>query len=319
MQILKRWTALLALAAISAVAQAQSWPSKPVRIIVPSTTGGALDIFSRLFGGAFEKQLGQPFVTDNRPGALSQIGTEAVVKSPADGYTILLTSIQVASEEALNPAWTMKFERDLSAISMFAGSGQVIVVSNKLPMKTLAELIAYSKANPGKLNQAESGGISTDMAILKHRLGAGRMETILYKGSQPAIQAVVAGEADWFGASVTDALPLEKAGKLRMIAYTERARHPLLPQIPTVNEAAGIDDYDASFWFLFAGPAALPRDIVTKMHAATQQAMRTPDIGEKVSNFGMRPLDFSPDQARDRVVARVRLLQKLSSEGIKFR
>jgi tripartite-type tricarboxylate transporter receptor subunit TctC len=319
MQILKRWAAAVVLAALSTTAAAQAWPSKPVRIIVPSTTGGALDIFARLLGGAYEKQLGQPFVTDNRPGALSQIGTEAVVKSPPDGYTLLLTSIQVASEEALNPAWTMKFERDLTAVSMFAGSGQVIVVSNKLPVKNLAELIAYSKANPGKLNQAQSGGISTDMAILKHRLGAGRMEEILYKGSQPAIQAVVTGEADWFGASVTDALPLEKAGKLRMIAYTERARHPLLPQVPTVNEAAGIDDYDASFWFLIAGPAGLSRDIVTKLHGATQSAIRSPEIGEKVANFGMRPLDFSPEQARDRVTARIRLLQKLSAEGIKFR
>lgn len=311
--------AALALAMVSASAFAQAWPSKPVRLIVPTAAGGANDIFARLIGSSFEKRFGQPFVVEARPGALSQIGTEAVVKSPADGYTLLVTSIQVASEEALNPAWNMKFENDLTAISMFVGGGVVLVASNKLPVKNLAELIAYSKANPGKLNQAESGGISTDLAILKHRTGAGRIETILYKGAQPAFQAVVAGEADFYGGSLLDAVPLEKAGRLRILAYGERTRHPMIPQVPTMAEALGMDDYEASYWFLLAGPAGLPRDIVTRLNTATNEAMKTPEVAGKVANFGMRPMELTPEQARERVVARIKLLQKLSAEGVKFR
>jgi tripartite-type tricarboxylate transporter receptor subunit TctC len=311
--------AALALVVASGAALAQSWPSKPVRLIVPTAAGGANDVFARLIGASFEKRFGQPFVVEARPGALSQIGTEAVVKSPADGYTLLVTSIQVASEEALNPAWNMKFENDLTAISMFVGGGIVLVASNKLPVKNLAELVAYSKANPGKLNQAEAGGISTDLAILKHRAGAGRVETILYKGAQPAFQAVVTGEADFYGGSLLDAVPLEKAGRLRILAYGERTRHPMIPQVPTIAEALGMDDYEASYWFLLAGPAGLPRDIVTRLNAATNEAMKTPEVAEKVANFGMRPLELTPEQARERVIARIRLLQKLSAEGVKFR
>lgn len=313
------WLAAFGILLSAGAANGQSWPTRPVRIIVPTAAGGANDIFARLLGSNLEKRFSQPFVVEARPGALSQIGTEAVVKSPPDGYMLLLTSIQVASEEALNPAWNMRFERDLTPVSMFVGGGIVIVASNKLPVKTLAELIAYSKANPGKLNQAEAGGISTDLAILKHRSGAGRVETILYKGAQAAFQAIVAGEADFYGGSVLDAVPLEKAGRLRILAYGERARHPLLPQTPTAAEALRIEDFDASYWFLLAGPAGLPRDIVTGLHAATQEAIRTPEVSQRIASFGMRPLEMTPEEAREKVVARIRMLQKLSAEGVKFR
>jgi tripartite-type tricarboxylate transporter receptor subunit TctC len=325
MDDLKRLALRLALAVLSstavlqsAPALAQAWPSKPVHIIIPTAAGGATDVLTRLLTAQYEKRYGQPFVIEFRPGALSQIGTEAVVKSPPDGYTFLSTSTQIVSEEALNPAWTIRFERDVTAVSLFVGGAIAIVSSTKLPVNTLAELVAYAKANPGKLNQAESGGISTDLAIFKHRLGL-RSETILYKGAQASIQAVATGEADFYGATVLDALPLEKAGRLKILAYGERSRHPMLPQTPTVNEALNIDWFDGSFWFFLGGPAGLPRDIVTSLHAATQDALRAPEVAQRIATFGMRPLDLTPEQTREQIVSRIRLLQKMVAEGVKLR
>lgn len=318
-----RHTVFLSLAMLCVPVNAQTaadYPSKSVRLIVPFPPGGATDVLARIAGAYFGSVFKQPFVIENRPGAFTQIGTEVVVKAPADGYTLLNASINPSSEQALNKDWPFKLERDMTPIAMYGQGGYAIIASNNVPIANLRDLVAYSKANPGKLNEAASSGVGTDMAILKHQIGAGPVETIVYKGGPQAVQAIVTGEAHLFGAAVLDVVQLAKDGKLKIIAYSERERHPLLPNVPTANESGvGLTNFDAAFWFVLIGPAGLPPEIVAKLSAATRDLVKTPDFVNRIAAFGMRPLSMSPQETRDRMIARIKLLEQISAAGVKLR
>jgi tripartite-type tricarboxylate transporter receptor subunit TctC len=266
-----------------AVAQAD-YPSKPVRIIVPFATGGLTDVLARLSGASLARRFNQPFVTENRPGGNTQIGIDAVAKSPKDGYTLLVTASNIVNEEVFNKNWTVRLDRDIAPISIFAGGGLVLIGSTNIPVTNLRELVAYSKANPGKLNQAQASSINSDIAILRHRLGMGPTVDVVYKGGPLSVQAIVAGESHFYGASIVDVVELDKAGKVRALVYTGRERHPLMPHVPVVAETGlGVNDYDGGYWFLFAAPAGTPPEIVTKLNEAVRAMVKEPEMIQRVT------------------------------------
>lgn len=309
-------------AAASAWAQpAGQYPNRPVKIMLPFAPGGATDLLARMLAQFNEKKFGQPFVVENRPGGQTLIGIDAAAKSTPDGYTLLVTSSNVITEEALNPGWTVKMDRDLSSIALFAGGGYAVVASNNVPIRTMQDLVSFSRANPGKLNQAQAGAISADMEILKYRLKTGPIESILYKGGPLSVQAIVSGEANLYGAAVLDVVELEKAGKLKVLLYTESERHPLLPNVPTPRELnLGLDNYSAGFIFALMGPANIPADIVNRLNQASQEFVKSaPFIDTAVKKFGMVAYTLSPKESADRMQATLKSYLDAKAAGVKLR
>jgi tripartite-type tricarboxylate transporter receptor subunit TctC len=320
MKAWKKLTAALAMLGAASVASAQAYPARPVRIIVPFAAGGATDILARLASRSMEKSLGQSFVVENRPGGNTFIGTDYVVRQPADGYTLLVQSNSVAGEEATNKEWTVRLDRDITPISLFAGSGYALITSANMPVKNFAEFVAYAKANPGKLNQALAGVIAPELEILQNRLKIGPFESITYKGGALATQGVVAGDCQFYGSAIIDILQLAKDGRVKVLAYTGRERHPLLPDVPTVNESGvGINDYEAGFWFVLLGPAKMPADIVNKLAAVSASMVKEPEFSTKLTQFGMAAYTGGPQAAHDRIAKHIKDIQEAAAAGLRVR
>ena len=317
---LRKLLAALLFAGLPAAALAQSassYPSRPVRLIVPLAPGGAVDALARMIGAYMESRFKQPFLVENRPGALTQIGTEAVVKAAPDGQTLLVTSTPVASEQVLTKAWPFRVERDLTMISMFAGGGNAMITASSVPVSNLREFAAYAKANPGKLNLANGGGTAVGTLLLLNRLGIPPLFEVMYKGGPASVQSVVTGDTHLFGAAVQDVVELAKAGKVRILAYTERERHPLLPSVPTVRESGvGLNDWDTNFWFALLGPAGLPPDITDKLNAAMLDMLKTPEATGRLAGFGLRPYLSDAADSRGRIRAYIRDLDGAVAAGI---
>jgi tripartite-type tricarboxylate transporter receptor subunit TctC len=305
----------------SALAQpASDYPNKPVKIIVPFAPGGLTDVMTRLAANSFERRFKQPFVVDNRPGGNTMIGIDAAAKSPKDGYTLLVTASNIVNEEILNPDWTVRLARDIAPISIFAGGGLILVASTNIPVTSLRELVAYSKANPGKLNQAEAGAINPDIAILRHRLAMGPVESIVYKGGPLSVQAIIAGEAHFYGASIVDVVQLEKTGKLRALLYTERKRHPQMPHIPTAGELGlGIDDYEGGYWFMLAAPLGVPTEILSKLNAAIRETVNEPEFAERARNAATNVYSSSIAETNQKINLLAKSLQEARAAGVKLR
>ena len=266
--------AALLLAALAGAASAQ-YPLRPVRFIVPSAAGGGTDIIARAISIKLAESLGQQFVVDNRPGAGQMIGIELAAKSQADGYTILMA----ASTLAINPVMYKKVPydpvRDFAPITQAATLPNVIVVHPSLQVNSLKELIAYAKANPGKLNFASAGiGTSPQMSIelLKSMAGID-MVHIPYKGTAPGVVDLLAGQVLVMAPNVLTALPHIKSGKLRALAVTSTHRSAALPDVPTVAEA-GLPGYDSTQWYGVLAPAGTLREIVARLHDAIARALR---------------------------------------------
>ena len=308
---------LLSLSATPALSQpAADYPNRPVRLVAPIGPANPLDTMARLIGTFMQQRFKQPFVVENRPGAGGQIGTEAVVRAPNDGYTLLVSSSGLASEQVLNKEWPFRIDRDLTPVSVFAGGSSVFVVTSKVPVNNLRELVAYSKANPGKLNLAEIGGtISPTAAILRHLTGMGPMEPILYK-TFPVPQ-IIAGEMDVLVSSVGQILPLANDGRVKLLAYMGKERHPKIPQVPTVNEAGvGVTGFDASFWYVLAGPAGMPQDIVNRLGTAMSDLLKTTDFREKADALGLVIFSLDQAQMRERIQTTVKLYQNAVDAGV---
>lgn len=316
--------AAVAAFAVSAAAPvtsfAQAYPNKPVKIIVPFAPGGTTDTMSRLSGAALTKTLNQPFVIENRPGGFTLIGTDAVAKSAPDGYTLGVQANSMATEQVLNKDWSLRIDRDIAVISTFAGAGYSVSVSNESGIKSLKDLVSVIKANPGKFNQGQAGSISPEMAVLLNRLGVPPIENILYKGGALATQALAANEVQLYGASTIDVAPLHKAGKLRVIAYTEKERDALLPDVPTVAESGvGLNDFEAGYWFAMYGQGALPADIINRLNTAMLGLTKDAEFVAKASTFGMRVYSLNAAESRARVLSSVRLIEQAQAAGIKLR
>ena len=284
-------------------AHAQSWPSKPVRIIVPFPPGGTTDIVARSLGVELQKMWGQPVIIENRAGAGGNVGAEAVARSPADGYTLLMGTVGTHAINAPLFAQNgnkMPFDpvKDFVPITLAAGVPNVMVVNPKVPVNSVSEFIAYAKANPGKLNMASSGnGTSIHLTgeLFKTMTGT-YMVHLPYRGSAPAMNDLLAGNTNVMFDNLPSALPHIKSGRLKALAVTSRVRSPALPDTPTIEEAANLKGFDASSWFGLFAPAGTSRTIVDKIQADVAKALAMPEVRERFIAQGAQPSGSTPDQ-----------------------
>ena len=290
--------ACAAMALPFAPAQAQAWPTKPVRMVVPYVAGGNLDVIGRLFAQALSEELGQSVVVDNRPGANGNTGMDQVARSPADGYTIAMVA---AGTMAINPYLyrTMPFdsETDFAPISLVASGPMVLEVNVDLPVKNITELIAYAKANPGKLNFG-SGGNGTlshlSFEMLRQRTGIDIVH-VPYKGTSLAVTDLIAGHIQCMFDTLSTAAPMIKEGKLRGIAVTSVQRSPAMPALPTVGEA-GVKDYSADAWSGLVAPAGTPREIVMRIQSAVARIAAKDETKKRLALVGSEAVGNTPEQ-----------------------
>ena len=285
---------------LTATAVAQPYPTKPIRIVVPFPPGGATDLLARDVAPKLTEAWGQSVIVDNRPGAAGNIGSELVAKSAPDGYTLEMGTV---GTHAINASLYAKMPydhvKDFVPIILVAGVPNVLVVNPAVPANSVAELIAYAKANPGKVNFASSGaGTSIHLSGELFKVMAGvQMTHIPYKGSAPALQDLLGGQVQLMFDNLPPSLPHIKAGKLRALAVTSATRAPALPDVPTLAES-GLPGFEASSWFGLVAPAGTPPSIVAKIDGEVAKWLATPEAKEKLSKqganaFGGTPEDFA--------------------------
>jgi tripartite-type tricarboxylate transporter receptor subunit TctC len=281
------WTA--AAAAQPSIANPSSgYPARPVKLVVGFAPGGAADIVARALQDPLSHALGQPIVIDNRPGAGSSIAAEFVAKSAPDGYTLLIASpSSILVNPIISPKAGFDPRRDLAAIGKVSSSPLVLAVNPATGINSVAELIAFARKNPGKLNYATSGnGAAPHLAaVLFMHLANVQMVHVPYKGGGPAVQSVLSGETQLSFATPPSVLPLVQGGRLKALAVTSRNRTPLVPGVPGMAEA-GLPDYEISFWYGFFAPAGTPEDALKKVFAATGEALRVPKVNETLARVG---------------------------------
>jgi tripartite-type tricarboxylate transporter receptor subunit TctC len=284
------------LAAPSAIAQA-TYPNKPVRVVVPFPAAGTTDILARAAAQKLSETWGQQAIVDNRPGAGGNIGSELVAKSAPDGYTLLMGTVGThAINPSLYPKMPYDHVKDFVPVILVAGVPNVLVVNPSMQVNSVQELIAYAKANPGKLNFASSGnGTSIHLSgeLFKVMTGV-QMAHVPYKGSAPALTDLMGGQVQLMFDNLPSSLAFIKAGRLRALAVTSAQRSPALPDVPTVAES-GVPGFEASSWFGLLAPAGTPRDIVTKINADTAKWLSSPDAKEKLAAQGAAVAGGSPE------------------------
>jgi len=276
---------------------AQTWPTKPVRVISPIGAGSAADILSRTFAEQLSTQLGQPVVVENRPGAGGTLGTNVVAKAPPDGYTILIHSNGHTIAPAVYPNLPYDPVRDFTAITSLAYFPNVLVVAPSKNIRTLQELVAIARSKPGSMNYASGGvGTPTHLAAERLRLSAGfEAQHVPFKSQPEALTEVIAGRVDFYFCPVFPALPFIQEGKLLPLAVSSTKRASSLPAVPTTLEL-GFPNSDYIFWVGMFAPAHTPSAIVQKLHAETLNAMQTPALQDKLAKLGVEPLTMTPDQ-----------------------
>ncbi|MBK6850637.1 MAG: tripartite tricarboxylate transporter substrate binding protein [Burkholderiales bacterium] len=289
-------SSLLALACASpALAQGSGWPTKPIRLVVTFPPGGAPDILARLF--ADKAQLGQPVVVDNKAGAGGNIGAESVAKAPADGYSVVMGTVGTHSiNGSLYARMPYDMVKDFTPIAHVASAPNLLVVTNNLPVKNVAELITYLKANPNKLSFG-SPGIGSSVHVsgeLFKSLTGTTMQHVPYKGRQFAIPDLVGGQIQLMFDNMPSALPMAKEGKIRALAQTTATRSQAAPDVPTVGET--VPGFEATTWFAMFAPAGTPREVVTKLNAELQRVFKLPDVLDKLKSLGLEPSISTPDE-----------------------
>jgi len=287
--------AMLVLFGIATGTLAQEYPTKPVKIIVPFAAGGPADVYARFLGQRLSEALGQPFVVEDRPGAGSVIGTDAVAKSAPDGYTLLMMSNAQTVNESLIPNKPYALLRDFVPVAPVNYSDLVLVVHPSVKANSLADLIKFAKDSPGKLNYASSGpGTPYHMAgeLFKAMAGVDIVH-IPYKGSSGARTDVLGGQVDMMFDAVTTMSEHAKAGTVRPLATTGKTRSPVLPNVPTMSEA-GVTGYEAVIWLGIMAPKGTPAAIVTKLNAEITKIVNRPDVRAEWATQGAAPMTMTP-------------------------
>ena len=294
---MKKLLCLALAAAFLQTAQAQNYPTRPVKLVVGFPPGGGVDINARLLAPKLSEYLGQQFVVDNKPGAGTNIANEFVAKAPPDGYTLLLTSPALAINMSLYSKLSFDTLRDFAPVSMISESPNVLVVPAGLPVANLQALIARAKAMPGKLNYSSAGpGTSQHLAgvLLTMRSGTSVVH-IPYKGSAPSLTALIASEVDFSFANIPAVQGHIKGGKLRALAIAAPKRDAQLPEVPTMKEA-GVEGVEVSVWFGVFAPAATPKEIVRTLADAVMRAARDPDMRRRLHEQGAEPVGSTPEE-----------------------
>ncbi len=283
-------------AAMATTAAAQSYPAKPIRLIVGSAPGGPIDFAARLAAQKLTEALGQSVVVDNRTGAGGTIGTDYVAKSTPDGYTLLMASAAtLCITPALYPKIPYNTLKDFAPVSTVAAVSYVVVVPASLPVKSLQEFIALAKSRAGQLRYGSAGsGSVTHLAVELFRSMAGiEVAHIPYKGAGPAMIDLLGGQLDFMFDSVLTSTPLIKAGRLRALGQTAGRRSPVLADVPSIGEAA-LPGYDVSTWFGLVAPANTPREIIAKLNAAMVKSLAASETRERLLAQGIEPLGGTP-------------------------
>jgi tripartite-type tricarboxylate transporter receptor subunit TctC len=296
MGLLLRGIALLALCAGQAPLFAQTWPTKPIRIIVPFTPGSGTDIIARTVTEKLSPQLGQPIVIENRPGAGGTIGGAIVAKSEPDGYTLFVHSSSYTVTPSTYKDLPYDTLRDLTGVIPLGLLPNVLVMAPSKGIHSVKELVAAAKARPGALNSASVGiGSATHLNAERFRLGAG-IDTvnIPFKGSPEALTEIMTGRVDFYFCPVNAVLPLLKDGKLVALAVGSSKRSMALPDLPTTLEA-GVPNSDYNFWVGMFAPSKTPRDTVTRLYQESAKALHSPEVREKMSRLGAEPMEYSPE------------------------
>jgi tripartite-type tricarboxylate transporter receptor subunit TctC len=294
------WITLSAASLVLAVAQpvnAQGYPSKPIRVIVPYATGGATDLIARLVGQKLTERLGQPVIVENRPGAGGVIGAEAGARAPADGHTVLLA---VPAEMVILPhlqKMPYRVERDFAPVSLAAVTPLILVVHPALPVKTVQNLIALARSRPGQLTYASAGtgGVQHLAGELLKINAKIDLLHVPYKGAGPVMPDLLGGHVPMFFSGMPPAMPHVRAGKLRALAVTTAKRSPTVPEVPTMQES-GMPGFDISNWFAYFVPAGTPAEAITKLNAEMNRALKLQDVREKLASVGAEVVGTSPQE-----------------------
>jgi len=279
-------------------ALAETWPTRPIRFIVPFAPGGGGDVVGRIIGQRMSEQLGKPLVIDNRAGGGGTLGCELAAKAAPDGYTLLLGNVgPIAVGPALYPKLAYDPVRDFAPVTMIASFPNLLVANPGLPFKTVPELVAYAKSRPGQLNFASAGaGTSTHLAGELFKSVAGiDVVHVPYKGGAAAMTDIIAGQVAYYFGTMPSSMPLAKAGKLRALAVTSLTRSPAAPEVPTIAES-GYPKFETAAWYGLMFPTGTPREIVARTNAATMVVLALPDIRERLVHEGSEPLGSTPAQ-----------------------
>ena len=294
---------------------AQSYPSQPIRFILPWAPGGTTDILARIIGPRLSEQLGQPLVIENRPGGGSHIGTDFVAKARPDGYTIVLVTPEIAMGPSLFKKLNYNVLKDFAPISLVAKVPLVLLSKPALPVKNLNELVAYAKANPGKINYGSGGIASSSHLAVELLISEAKINMVHtpYKATGPAMIGLLGGEVDLLVPAMPTALPHIAAGKARALAVLDKERSPSLPDVPTPKEL-GMDVEVVNWWGILV-PAATPADVVKRLHTAWTKVAASPDTEEAIKKTGCTPLSSTPEQFSDFMKAEVTRWAKIIKEA----
>ena len=288
--------AAAAVAVLAAGAHAQSYPVKPVRIIVPVAPGGGTDPQARILARKFQESMGQTFVVENRTGAASMIGTEAVARAPADGYTLLCAASTLSGAPSLQKNLSFDVVRDLAPVGQISSAATFLVAHPSVPASSVKEFIALAKKRAGKLN-AGSGGVGSanhlSLEMLKQRAGI-QATHIAYKGSGPATIALMSGEVDFSFAGALTSLPHIRSGRIKALAVTTLKPSSLLPDVPPL--ATLYPGFESTNWYAFFAPAGTPEAIVSKISQEIARAIRLPDVREFMAREGAEPVGSTPQE-----------------------
>jgi tripartite-type tricarboxylate transporter receptor subunit TctC len=283
-----------ALPALSRFARAQAYPTRPVRIIAPFAAGGNVDLTARMMGELLSQRLGQPFIIENRPGAGTNIGTEAVVRAPADGYTLLLVSPSAAINATLYEKLNFNFIRDIAPVASVIRAPFVMEINPSVPAKTVPEFIAYAKSNSGKVSMASAGiGSGSHLAgELFKIMSETNLVVVHYRGTGPALTDLIGGQVQLYFDAIPASIEHIRAGKLRALAITTATRSELLPETPSLSEF--LAGYDVSFWAGIAAPKNTPVAVIERLNQAINAALADPKIKARLADLGATVLPGSP-------------------------
>ncbi len=298
--------------ALTGPAAAQSYPSQPIRLIAPFPPGGSVDITARLISEPLGRELGQRVVIENRTGASGNIGMDAAARAAPDGYTIVLNTIPLVTNQSLFEKLTWDAMRDFAPIGMVATSPHVLVVPAKVPVNSVAELVQLARSRPGKLSYA-SAGVGTTFHLCGEMFKDSTGTFILhvpYRGGGPALLDTLAAQVDMSFPTMSAALPHIKAGTLRALAVTDTTRSSLLPDVPTLREA-GVKDFQFTQWLALLAPAKTPPAVVNRLNAALKNALNTPEVKDKFQSQAFEAFITTPDEARKYLAEEVQRFSKL--------
>jgi len=298
MQAWRRVTVALGMALLSLTAMAQEWPTKPIRLVVTFPPGGSSDAAARIVAPRLAERLGQPVVVDNRPGAGGGVGLDLVAKSPADGYTIVLASAGgLTANPSLYKSLPYDPARDFAPITLFGTSPFVLLAHPSLPAASVADVLKMASGQPGRLSYA-SGGNGTAMHLsgeLLKSMGRVHIVHIPYRGSGPALMAVIGGETQLAVADITTAAAQIKSGRVKVLGVMGKDRSPLAPDIPTLNET-GLRGYDSAGWFGILAPAQTPPAVVQRLNTDITAVLRSADVRERFATAGLEPLPSTSEE-----------------------